>query len=167
MESYRHFAEQPAADVHNSGTDGTLEARLFSDGCVAVAWKSAQSNNPARPHFIKKVKAEDVGAAPGPPSGADAGPNDDQQRALLAGLGAFTGSLASQVPTHPAGAAACLNPHPGTYTTSYGSRNGCWVQVWRQFADGCRHYQWFNSCANVWDVAANGAPSIYWAQCHH
>jgi hypothetical protein len=35
----------------------------------------------------------------------------------------------------------CLNPHPGVFTWSYGQKNGCWVEVWRRFQDGCTHVQ--------------------------
>jgi hypothetical protein len=163
LESYKHFAEQPAAEVHNSAAGGTLEAKLFSDGCVSVAWRSALSNFPPQPHFIKKVTAEKGGAAPGSQSRDEH--SADLSSALLAA--GFFGAIATEARTAPVAASNCGDSHPGTFSTSYGSRNGCWVQVWRRFSDGCEHYQWFNSCANVWDVHPNGTPHVYWTQCRH
>jgi len=55
----------------------------------------------------------------------------------------------------------CVNPHQGAYNQWYGQVNGCFVQVWRQWADGCTHFQWFNRCYNYFD------PSINWTHCVH
>ena len=55
----------------------------------------------------------------------------------------------------------CLNPHPGAFRSWYGQRNGCLVQVWRQWPDACTHYQWLNTCNNIWD------PQINWTCCVH
>lgn len=59
------------------------------------------------------------------------------------------------------GPGRCWNPHPGPFRTWIGQQNGCFVQNWRQWQDGCTHFQWFNSCANQWD------PQIYWTYCVH
>jgi hypothetical protein len=59
----------------------------------------------------------------------------------------------------PSGPQFCLNPHPGTYTWSWGAVNGCQQPQFRNFADGCSHYQIFNVCAGVWE------PQIYWTFC--
>ncbi len=55
----------------------------------------------------------------------------------------------------------CLNPHPGQFGSWYGPANGCWVQLWRQWADGCTHYQMYNTCGNYFD------PQIHWTCCVH
>ena len=55
----------------------------------------------------------------------------------------------------------CINPHPGAYNQWYGQANGCFVQVWRQFQDGCTYFQWFNRCLNYFD------PAITWTRCVH
>jgi hypothetical protein len=57
--------------------------------------------------------------------------------------------------------AHCLNPHPGPFRWWWGPPNGCFVPMYRQFADGCLHYQIFNSCANYWDG------NINWTACYH
>jgi hypothetical protein len=61
----------------------------------------------------------------------------------------------------------CLDPHPGTFRQWAGQQNGCWVQVWRSWPEGCQHYQWYNSCNGYWDSYPNGAPRVYWNCCVH
>jgi hypothetical protein len=61
----------------------------------------------------------------------------------------------------------CLDPHPGEFRYWNGAQNGCWIQVWRSWPEGCRHYQWFNSCNGYWDSYPNGAPRVYWDCCVH
>jgi hypothetical protein len=57
--------------------------------------------------------------------------------------------------------------HAGQFTTEFGARDGCWVQVWRTFEDGCRHYQMFNSCNGYWDTNPDGSPKVSWTHCVH
>ena len=61
----------------------------------------------------------------------------------------------------------CLNPHPGSFTVKDGPRNGCWVQVFRYFSDGCSHYQLFESCRGYWDSNPDGSPKVVWTRCVH
>ena len=61
----------------------------------------------------------------------------------------------------------CLNPHPGNFASQNGRTQGCWVQVWRTWQDGCSHYQWFNACSSSWDSEPNGQPRVYWTCCRH
>src|SRR4051812_7814790 len=56
----------------------------------------------------------------------------------------------------------CLDPHPGAFRQWTGQQNGCWVQVWRSWPEGCQHYQWYNSCNGYWDSYHNGAPKVFW-----
>ena len=64
-------------------------------------------------------------------------------------------------------AGRCLDPHPGEFRYWYGQQNGCWIQVWRAWPEGCQHYQWYNSCNGSWDSYPNGAPRVYWNCCVH
>jgi hypothetical protein len=59
----------------------------------------------------------------------------------------------------------CLDPHPGQFQSWNGQQNGCWIQVWRRWPEGCQHYQWFNSCNGYWDSYPNGAPKVVWTCC--
>jgi|SRR5580704_225568 hypothetical protein len=55
----------------------------------------------------------------------------------------------------------CLGSHPPPFNWWWGPPSGCWVPMIRQFPDGCRHHQMFNSCANYWDS------TITWDWCVH
>ncbi|MBZ5627918.1 MAG: hypothetical protein LAO06_03540 [Acidobacteriia bacterium] len=58
----------------------------------------------------------------------------------------------------------CLNPHPWQFRTWWGPANGCWAAFYRQWNDGCKHYQMYNACTGQWD------PRINWMSCvaqHH
>lgn len=61
----------------------------------------------------------------------------------------------------------CLNPHPGNFQTTYGRRDGCWIEVWRQWQDSCTHVQMFNTCSGGWDSHPNGSPRLRWTLCRH
>ncbi|HET9703449.1 MAG TPA: hypothetical protein VFP85_05405 [Vicinamibacterales bacterium] len=61
----------------------------------------------------------------------------------------------------------CQNPHPGEFQTSYGNKNGCWVEVLRRWPDGCAHVQMLNTCSGAWDANADGSPRVRWTQCRH
>lgn len=60
--------------------------------------------------------------------------------------------------------AGCLNPHPWGFRTWWGPANGCAAPFYRQWGDGCTHYQIYNACNGLWD------PTVYWTFCagqHH
>jgi hypothetical protein len=57
--------------------------------------------------------------------------------------------------------------HAGNPKQWDGGKQGCWQQKFREWPDGCRHYQWFNTCSNVWDVDPDGTPRLYWTVCKH
>jgi hypothetical protein len=62
----------------------------------------------------------------------------------------------------------CLDPHPNQFKTWYGQRKGTWVQVYRQWSDGCTQYQWFDTSSKRWDVdPRTKAPKIFWTCCVH
>ena len=56
----------------------------------------------------------------------------------------------------PAQAGFCVNPHPGQFRYWWGPPiDQCNSPMYRQFADGCTHYQVYNRCANAWDGRIN------------
>jgi hypothetical protein len=60
--------------------------------------------------------------------------------------------------------AGCVNPHPWPFRSWWGPANGCFAPLYRQWNDGCVHYQVYNACSGIWD------PNIYWTFCsaqHH
>lgn len=55
---------------------------------------------------------------------------------------------------------SCINPHPGQFKYWVGpSSDPCWAPFFRQFADGCTHYQMWNRCNNTWN------PQVIWTFC--
>jgi hypothetical protein len=55
----------------------------------------------------------------------------------------------------------CVNPHKGEFKYWWGTpKDRCNSPMYRQFQDGCTHYQIYNRCANAWDAR------IFWTACH-
>jgi hypothetical protein len=55
----------------------------------------------------------------------------------------------------------CVNPHQGQFKYWWGNPlDQCNSPMYRQFADGCTHYQLYNRCASSWDSR------IFWLSCH-
>jgi len=53
-------------------------------------------------------------------------------------------------------AANCQNPHPGTFRYWWGKPvDSCRSPMYRQFQDGCTHYQIYNRCSNAWENEIN------------
>lgn len=61
----------------------------------------------------------------------------------------------------------CLNPHPGAFKWWYGERKGEWVEVWRQWPEGCTHVQMFHPPSGSWDSNQDGTPRVRWTCCVH
>jgi hypothetical protein len=58
------------------------------------------------------------------------------------------------------GSGNCVNPHPGEFRYWWGTpTDKCNSPMYRQFQDGCVHYQIYNRCANAWDAR------IFWTTC--
>ena len=150
-EAYKHFTEWPKSSVKQDVAGGTFEAKLFQDGCVSVAYQNALTGIPPRPHFIRNV-TRDLSAS--------------ETAHPVLGVLDLRSIFGPQV-LLAAAQPGCINPHAGEFTWKYGDRNGCLVQVWRYFADGCVHFQWFDSCSNSWDVNKDGSPRIQWTECRH
>jgi hypothetical protein len=67
----------------------------------------------------------------------------------------------NSVPFTPTQAGFCANPHPGQFRYWWGTPiDQCNSPMYRQFADGCTHYQIYNRCANSWDGR------IFWVVCN-
>lgn len=157
---------------------------FHTDGCVEVL-RTSQALVTDK-HWLRDLSR----VTPPPPQSAALSdqfrPGPAQLTNVLASLEFFHGLSISQgspsrSPTFPAvpplsSAAAqapgcnrkCLNPHPGNNFQSWnGTQNGCWLQVWRRWPEGCTHYQWFNTCYNVWDNNPDGSPKVTWTCCVH
>jgi hypothetical protein len=88
-------------------------------------------------------------------------PFDSPVHASLASVGFGALSALDGAKVTPVQAQFCVNPHPGNFTFWWGPPvDACSSPMYRQFGDGCVHYQLYNRCANVWD------PRIFWTLCH-
>jgi hypothetical protein len=156
-EAYKHSStgEQPVPIF--SSDHGELKVNLFkSDGCVQVVRSSSPEQHQAD-WLVAPVASGQ--AAPGRIAAETAVPP-----------GALPWEATAEAQPAPGGPPpprGCINPHPGDFKQRDGQKQGCWQQKFREWADGCQHYQWFNTCSNVWDVDQNGSPRVYWTVCRH
>jgi hypothetical protein len=183
-EFMKHFGETPKTTM--PGPAGVQMAYYSSDGCILVTRSS-----PGRPdtkHWVLDLSKVALPAPPSPPpmpnnTGSLAQPRvENSQSPLLAelempALGQSSSKvgpsaydlhdrleLASDATSpllHPVQGGHCLAQHPGEFQWWYGQVNGCFVQVWRKWPDGCTHFQWYNRCYNYFD------PGITWTACVH
>ena len=141
-ESARHFSEPPEKSIELfKDARGEISIQYFpSDKCLLVRRVPPDPRAPILNQFIVDPARE---ASSPPPR-----------------FSAVRGELALEGTAWADG--VCLNPHPGPFTQTLGQRSpdGCWVQVWRSWPDGCTHWQAFNSCNNTWGP-------INWTRCVH
>ena len=164
---YVKHTSEAGLDFHR---DANMTVKYYaSDGCIYVL-------RSARGAWLRDPSRMSQPAAP-PPGGLDGGLRSTLRNMNPAGLvdafrvipavyrveGDGPPDAGQQKPPLRGN---CLNPHPGKYTSRNGRKNGCWLQVWRKWADGCEHYQWFNTCTTYWETAA-GKPVVYWTTCVH
>lgn len=140
-----HIVDAPIAaledDIAHQATGasvGHIALRVFADGCLLI---SRRVGNAATTRLLLDSEL--------PPKQAN----------TTAAIPSLVATVAAQ--------GRCLNPHPGRFQMAYGAREGCWVQVWRTFEDGCVHVQLFNTCTNVWASNADGSPQVQWTRCLH
>lgn len=132
-----------------------------SDGCMVIKH--------LKDGFIKTdlVRAEDMPPA-APPNAQNSLDPDFYARSIALKVSWEPPSDKPQTLSPPEQSpiqGGCLNPHPGQFRYWAGPpTDPCWGPIFRQFGDGCTHYQMFNHCNNVWD------PAIHWTYCaavHH
>ena len=172
MEVHRSDRSGQRILLHHD-TDGDVWAVYFSDGCIELGRPGdplpyVENSNvewsltPARRPHIKAPVLPTSSPVMGRPTPENHGAligGDAGEGILQAGL------LDSDVMTalHPV-QAGCMNPHPWPFRGWWGQPNGCWVPFWRQWNDGCTHYEMYNTCSGQWD------PQIFWTFCsgqHH
>ncbi len=62
----------------------------------------------------------------------------------------------------------CLNPHPGQFKQWTGQRRADgWLEIWRQWPEGCQHVQLFYAPTGAWDTNPDGTPRVRWTCCVH
>jgi hypothetical protein len=153
--------------IYDTPERGALKVALFAGNAVRVTRTGPAPNRievstwvPAPPNRVE--------SAPGPLDGARSSLSEDRMPTRERVNAEFRhASLTAPAPLSSAPVGNCLNPHPGAFRSWYGEKNGCWVAVYRQWPDGCTHYQWYNACTGAWDIYPNGAPKVYWTVCVH
>lgn len=138
----RHAMEDPIKHEALEDADGGLLLRVYTDHCVLIQRRTRDGMlTKLVPDLARsRVRAESRQVPP-PPSW-------------------------SILPTVSA-QGRCWNPHPGPFTWWYGGRRGDWVEVWRQWPDGCRHFQMMHVPSGAWATNPDGSPSVNWITCVH
>jgi hypothetical protein len=171
QEYQKHFNEQPSSvqTLFDSPESGKLTVSYYpSDGCLLVKRTAPGSGQPTA-NWIPASRGQDQPAPGRVASMQESRPpasNTGHQPAIPQfQLTALTVGTEAAEPQGCTG--KCWEPHPGPFQSWNGQQNGCWIQVWRKWPEGCQHYQWFNSCNGYWDSYPNGAPKVYWTCCMH
>ncbi len=133
-----HFSEKPVSKetVFKDERGGLWVEYYKSDGCLLVR------------------RNDRVQWIPNPGSSAPPEESDPNVVAVSsAGLSAGSDACPRQ--------GKCLDKHAGEFESWNGEKKGCWVKVWRRWPDGCKQYQWYNSCDGNWNSKKN------WVCCLH
>lgn len=144
----RHMIDVPTTAWQDP--DGVFTLRTFSDHCVLIV---RRVGNQVLTKLIPDLTLEEE------KSSAAVIPTKGPLDWPLAILHSIEPTLEAQ--------GGCLNPHQGPFNTWYGARDGCWIQVWRQWPDGCTHRQMLNTCQGYWDSNPDGSPRVTWTACRH
>jgi len=141
---------------------GMLEIKFFdSDRCVLIVRRNPGPNQPTSLTYVPAADTAD--APPGDISSAQLG----DVTVDVDWLAAQMRPASLRTTNEPAPQGNCQNPHAGVFQSANGEQRGCWLQVWRAWDDGCRHYQWYNTCNGYWDSLPDGSAKVYWTNCVH
>jgi hypothetical protein len=139
-----HAMEEPQKHELFEDQDGKLMLRVFKDHCVLI---QRQTNRGMRTKLVIDL--------------VRSGPLSSTRQTLP------SFSLLPVAYAQSACQRGCLNPHPGNFKWWYGRRNGAWVEVWRQWPEGCTHVQMFQPQAGLWDSNPDGSARVRWTCCVH
>jgi hypothetical protein len=170
-ENAEEFHRDPKLVVLHYPSDGCISVRYAGTETQWIKPPSGSSPQSPAPGAIDGGVSSEL-RAPGDrvPYGGKANVNSSH-RLTQPGLAAISLSypIDGELGFRPVQATRgrCQNPHPGQFSSWNGTKQGCWLQVWRRWSDGCTHYQWFNSCSSSWDSDQSGRPRVYWTRCTH
>jgi len=142
----------------NSKTDG-----IWMFGPLLAPDKQSAIGTNNEEHLKLGRKNPDLRASLADPDRAFPGSETDNRLKLIYVQGQITPEEYKEVQY----GGRCLNPHPGPWNEKPEPVGQCATRVWRYFADGCIHFQFFNPCTGTWDVLPNGAPNVTWTRCIH
>lgn len=184
MDRHKNDGSGHLTVLHETTSGKTYVTYFDSDGCIAIGrpgiplpylpapqaildWSLGPDRRPRSnpPHLTTRKTDIGVSALPDPPTimkRSSPGASDETQARYKLPESAGTDShfrlLRIQAGCWTNGA------HPWPFRTSWGRANGCWAPLYRQWNDGCKHYQMFNACTGQWD------PRVVWTFCnpqHH
>jgi hypothetical protein len=136
-----HAMEEPEKHELFEEADGKLLLRVFKDHCVLI---QRQTSRGVRSKLVMDL--------------------------AKGGSTRRVDPLAALFPVLEAAQACnrgCKNPHPGDFKWWYGKQDGQWIEVWRQWPEGCTHVQMFNTYYRTWDSNPDGTPRVRWTCCVH
>lgn len=185
MDAHKNDGSGHQTVLHSDQSGKTTVTFFESDGCIAIArpgvplpylpepqpileWSLGPSKRPV-------PKAPDEALPSGIKATAVPQPTPTAQNEESEGRGPHIqlirvqqelGSNQRSTPTLHRVQAGCWTngPHPWAFRTSWGPAKGCWAPLYREWNDGCKHYQMYNTCSGQWD------PRINWVSCnpqHH
>ncbi len=137
-----HAFEEPEKHELLEDADGKLMLRVFKDHCVLIQRQTIRGVRSKLVMDLARQRA--VGSVP---------------------------RLSAIFPVAYAQGACnrgCLNPHPGQFQQWTGQRRvDGWVEIWRQWPEGCQHVQLFYPPTGAWDTNPDGTPRVRWTCCVH
>ena len=145
-----HAMEEPQKHELFEEQDGRLMLRVFKDHCVLIQRTSRRG--------VRTKLVIDLERAPDLASTRQVFPSDS---------GKSEGNFWPVAHAQSACQRGCLNPHPGQFKWWYGQQRGEWVEVWRQWPEGCQHVQMFQPRAGIWDSNPDGSARVRWTCCVH
>jgi hypothetical protein len=138
-----HVMEEPEKHELFEEQDGKLMLRVFKDHCVLI---QRQTRRGTRTKLVMDLDRSNTGVS------------------------RYVTPPMNWIPIVEAGQVCnrgCLNPHPGQFRWWYGAQQGDWVEVWRQWSEGCTHVQMFNPRVRSWDSNPDGSARVRWTCCVH
>lgn len=138
-----HAMEAPTKHELLEDADGALALRVYTDHCVLIQRKTSRG---VRTRLVMDLAREQLRAT------RQIVPTPNLLPVVHAAQGCNRG---------------CLNPHPGPFKWWYGERKGDWVEVWRQWPEGCQHVQMLHPASGNWETNPDGTPRVSWRCCVH
>jgi len=164
---YRPGADDPGEEKSITNTTGAgkdldpqnyVHTKFYnkSDQCIEIVREEGGERMPSQWIKDRRYRRHDVHSTI-----AEKGPNPLPRGSDPVLAFALTDILPFSSPQMTPVQSYCVNPHPSPFRYWWGPPfDQCNSPMYRQFPDGCTHYQVYNRCANVWD------PQIYWTYCH-
>ena len=154
-----HAMEQPTKHELLEDADGALGVRVYADHCVLIQRKTVRGiRTEVRTRLVLDLARAGLRA------------ENRIDRPMLPSLWAMATTGRWPTPLYAQGRGCnggCLNPHPNPFKWWYGARRGEWIEIWRQWPEGCQHVQMLHPASGNWETNADGSPRVRWTCCVH